>query len=190
MGGPGRPLGCNLSGLCQGNLVPEGKLRAASLAGAHRAPGPAGPSRCSGSQPCWWGFSAQDASRSGQAKSLRAEAGSPVQSPNGPVLGHWTFGPAPTVTGPGRQARGPPRPGPGLTHEGVLVCVFQVPDGHEVKLHGGQVLGVLAGSDGRLAGEGDLVVVLHRRILLVGRLQGALGEVVDLRGQRGGGGGG
>lgn len=67
-----------------------------------------------------------------------------------------------------------------LTHDGVLLPVLQVTDGDEVTLHHGHVGAVLAGDDARLSVERHLVVVLHGRVLLVGDLQRALGDVVDL----------
>lgn len=67
-----------------------------------------------------------------------------------------------------------------LTNNAIFLLVLQVADGDKVALHHGHVTAVLAGDDGGLAVQGHLVVVLHRRVLLVGDLQGALGDVVDL----------
>lgn len=67
-----------------------------------------------------------------------------------------------------------------LTNNAVFLLVLQVADGDKVALHHGHVAAVLAGDDGGLAVQRHLVVVLHRRVLLVGDLQGALGDVVDL----------
>lgn len=77
-----------------------------------------------------------------------------------------------------------------LTNNGVLFFVLQVANGDKVALHQRDVAAVLAGDDGGLAVQRHLVVVLHRRVLLVGDLQGALGDVVDLvrEGGREGGG--
>lgn len=69
-----------------------------------------------------------------------------------------------------------------LTNDGVFLLVLQVADGDEVALHQRDVAGVLAGDDGGLAVQRHLVVVLHRSVLLVGDLQGALGDVVNLAG--------
>lgn len=67
-----------------------------------------------------------------------------------------------------------------LTNNGVLLFVLQVADGDKVALHYGDVAAVLAGDDAGLAVQRHLIVVLHRRVLLVGDLQGALGDVVNL----------
>lgn len=67
-----------------------------------------------------------------------------------------------------------------LTNNGVFLFVRQVTDGDKVALHQRNVAAVLAGDDGGLAVQRHLVVVLHRRVLLVGDLQGALGDVVNL----------
>lgn len=67
-----------------------------------------------------------------------------------------------------------------LTNDGVLLLLLQVADGDKVALHHGDIGAVLAGGDGGLSVQRHLVVVLHRRVLLVGDLQGALGDVVNL----------
>lgn len=67
-----------------------------------------------------------------------------------------------------------------LTNDGVLLFVLQVTDGDKVALHQRNITAVLAGDDGGLAIQCHLVVVLHRCVLLVGDLQGALGDVVNL----------
>lgn len=75
-----------------------------------------------------------------------------------------------------------------LTDDGVFLLALQVADGDKVALHQRHVAVVLAGDDGGLAVQRHLVVVLHRRVLLVGDLQGALGDVVNLAGGGGRGG--
>lgn len=67
-----------------------------------------------------------------------------------------------------------------LTNNSILVFVLQVTDGDKVTLHHGNVAAVLTGDDCGLSVECHLVVILHRCVLLVGDLQGALGDVVDL----------
>lgn len=67
-----------------------------------------------------------------------------------------------------------------LTNDGVSLFVLQVTDGDKVALQQRNVAAVLTGDDGGLAVQRHLVVVLHRRVLLVGDLQGALGDVVNL----------
>lgn len=67
-----------------------------------------------------------------------------------------------------------------FTNDVVFLFVLQVTNGDEVALHHGNVAVVLAGDDGGLAVQRHLVVVLHRCVLFVGDLQGALGDVVNL----------
>lgn len=76
-----------------------------------------------------------------------------------------------------------------LTDDAILLLALQLADGDKVTLHHGHVAAVLAGDDAGLGVQGHLVVVLHRRVLLVGDLQRALGDVVDLEHRRGGWGG-
>lgn len=72
-----------------------------------------------------------------------------------------------------------------LTNNGVSLFVLQITDGDKVALQQRKVAAVLTGDDGGLAVQRHLVVVLHRRVLLVGDLQGALGDVVNLAGAGG-----
>lgn len=67
-----------------------------------------------------------------------------------------------------------------LTKNGIFVSVLQVTDGDKVTLHHGNITAVFTGDDGGLSTECHLIVILHRCVLLVGDLQGALGDVVDL----------
>lgn len=67
-----------------------------------------------------------------------------------------------------------------LTNDGIFVSVHQVTDGDKVTLQDWNIGAVFAGDDAGLSIESHLVVILHRCVLLVGDLQGALGDVVDL----------
>lgn len=67
-----------------------------------------------------------------------------------------------------------------LTNNAIFLFVLQVINRDEVTLHHGHIAAVLAGDDAGLPVQSHLVVVLHRGVLLVGDLQGALGNIVDL----------
>lgn len=67
-----------------------------------------------------------------------------------------------------------------LTNNGIFVSALQVTNGHKVTLHHGNITAVLTRDDGGLSIECHLIVILHRCVLLVGDLEGALGDVEDL----------
>lgn len=67
------------------------------------------------------------------------------------------------------------------TYDAVLLSGLQISNGDKVTLHHGDIAAVLARDDARLAVEGHLVVILQWRELLVGDLQGAFGNIEDLR---------
>lgn len=68
-----------------------------------------------------------------------------------------------------------------LTNYGVRVSIVQLCDGHEVTVHGGDALTVIAGRDGGMSMKRHLVVILQCGVLFVGHLQRGLGDVIHLR---------
>lgn len=67
-----------------------------------------------------------------------------------------------------------------LTNNGIFFPDLQVTDGYKVTLQHGNITCVFTGDDAGVSVESHLIIILHRCVLLVGNLQGALGDVVDL----------
>lgn len=67
-----------------------------------------------------------------------------------------------------------------LTNNGIFLSILQITNGDKVTLHHGNITAVITGNDGGLSIQCHLIVILHRSVLLVGDLQGAFGNVVNL----------